>query len=176
MNVYERITARTVEGPTISEVLGPCLDSLYSSSDVQYPQIEIKGKQYRITRLVLQSKLERPIRKGYQANHHCDRPICIRPKHLYEGTQAENMQDVSQRGSKRQTITGEKNPSAKLNDDAIRVIRFLAAKGYTQKRLGNAHGVSEVLIGKIVNRKLWTHVLDIRPLLPPAVSEPFLPT
>lgn len=30
--------------------------------------------------------------------HRCDTPLCVRPDHLYEGTQTDNMADVSERG------------------------------------------------------------------------------
>lgn len=33
-----------------------------------------------------------------QLNHTCDRAICVRPSHLYDGTQADNMRDMSVRG------------------------------------------------------------------------------
>lgn len=33
-----------------------------------------------------------------QLNHHCDNALCVRPDHLYDGTQVENMQDMAERG------------------------------------------------------------------------------
>ena len=33
-----------------------------------------------------------------QVNHHCDTPLCVRPDHLYLGTQLENMRDRLARG------------------------------------------------------------------------------
>ena len=35
----------------------------------------------------------RPIREGLQINHLCNRPFCIQPAHLYEGTAQENSED-----------------------------------------------------------------------------------
>lgn len=34
------------------------------------------------------------IPSGTQVNHHCDNPRCVRPDHLYLGTQAENIRDM----------------------------------------------------------------------------------
>jgi len=39
--------------------------------------------------------------QGYTINHHCDRPACVNPLHLYKGTQAENNRDTRMRGRTR---------------------------------------------------------------------------
>lgn len=42
-----------------------------------------------------------PIPRGKQVLHHCDRPSCINPKHLYLGTPRENSHDKVMRGRAR---------------------------------------------------------------------------
>ena len=39
-----------------------------------------------------------PISEGMNICHVCDTPACVNPRHLYEGTQKENMNDASFRG------------------------------------------------------------------------------
>ena len=48
--------------------------------------------------------------------HTCDIPLCIRPKHLKEGTQADNIRDALQRGRMR-------NGNIKLNPEIWKGIR-----------------------------------------------------
>jgi len=43
-------------------------------------------------------RLHGPITKGLFVCHTCDRPKCGRPKHLWLGTQKENLQDASRKG------------------------------------------------------------------------------
>lgn len=39
-----------------------------------------------------------PVPKGRSVLHHCDNPACVRPEHLYLGSQADNMRDLRVRG------------------------------------------------------------------------------
>lgn len=39
-----------------------------------------------------------PIPEGLQINHRCDNRRCVRPSHLYAGTQRQNARDTSRRG------------------------------------------------------------------------------
>lgn len=55
--------------------------------------VSIKGKRFKVHRLALERKLDRPIRPGFLACHTCDWPPCINQDHLYEGTKKTNAQD-----------------------------------------------------------------------------------
>lgn len=51
--------------------------------------------------------------------HSCDRPACVNPVHLIEGTRGDNMQDMARRG----------RSSLKLREDVILEIQTLASSG-----------------------------------------------
>jgi HNH endonuclease len=38
------------------------------------------------------------IPRGMKILHRCDNPICVRPQHLFVGTQAENIKDMMNKG------------------------------------------------------------------------------
>lgn len=96
--------------------------------------------------------------------HHCDNTSCIRPEHIYAGTYSTNNQDAFDRKRKAPTKTvcnanGIKNINAKLTDKKIKKIRTLyKQENISQTDIGKLFGVSQVLIGLIVNNKIWKHV------------------
>lgn len=97
------------------------------------------------------------ISKGFQINHHCDNPLCVNPEHLYEGSQKENVEDISRRG--RWPIrTGESNNNSKLCEKSVREIREMS--GVSNRSLAAEYGVSSAMIGLIRNGKAWTHLND----------------
>jgi len=42
-----------------------------------------------------------PVPEGLFVCHHCDTPACCRPSHLFTGTQAENLADMTAKGRRR---------------------------------------------------------------------------
>ena len=62
--------------------------------------------------------------------HRCDNRRCVRPEHLFVGTNRDNMQDMARkhRGAGGST-PGEDNPRAKLTDDQVREIRERSRPG-----------------------------------------------
>jgi DNA-directed RNA polymerase specialized sigma subunit len=55
-------------------------------------------------------------------------------------------------------MRGSKNGFSKLNEQAVKVIKWFLKKGRTQKKISNIYGVSKSTIGMIARRKTWTHV------------------
>lgn len=63
-----------------------------------YAYVYIDRVQFRVPRLVLELKLNRPIKKRYFALHICDNPWCVEREHIYEGTAKNNTDDMMKRG------------------------------------------------------------------------------
>lgn len=60
-------------------------------------EIAWKGRPQYVHRVVWELT-HGPIPRGKQINHHCDNARCVRPEHLYLGTQDDNMKDAARRG------------------------------------------------------------------------------
>lgn len=84
------------------------------------------------------------------ACHTCDNPPCVNPDHLFAAPRAMNLHDMVMKGRAARSA---------LTDDDVRAIRRAYGPGLeTQHSLARRYGVSQVSIGKIVNRVTWRHV------------------
>ncbi len=97
-----------------------------------------------------------PTRKEYVC-HSCDNPSCVRPSHLFLGSQSENLRDCSRKGRTAKP-RGEKNGRARLTEGKVREVRQLAASGVTYKEISKRYGVHVETIGHVVRRITWKHV------------------
>ena len=101
-----------------------------------------------------------PIPNGLFVCHHCDNPKCVRPSHLFLGTNSDNIVDSVVKG--RWTDNrGEKHGMSKLVKDDVREIRRLYSLGVTQTVLAKAWEVDQSTISYIVNGKRWKHELEM---------------
>lgn len=97
------------------------------------------------------------IPEGMCILHKCDNPLCVNPKHLFLGTHADNMKDMSTKGRGGvQDQVGEKNHYAKLTWETVREIRRRYATGEEfQKDIAKDYNIERSLISMIVNYKVW---------------------
>lgn len=100
-----------------------------------------------------------PIPDGLCVLHRCDNPPCVRPDHLFLGTQAENMADMaSKKRSRGAGLRGSRNGLAKLTESDVVEIRRAVAGGTQQCVVAERLGVSRSIISNVVRRETWTHI------------------
>lgn len=92
---------------------------------------------------------------GLNVCHNCptgDNPSCVNPKHLFLGTQAQNIHDAIRKG--RFHAFGRQ----KLDAEQVRQIRALARQGLTHKAIGERFGIRRHSVCGIVNYRSWQHL------------------
>lgn len=88
--------------------------------------------------------------------HSCDNRNCVNPKHLFLGTQKDNMID---KVKKKRQAKGNKIRNSKLSKKDVQLIRKLYFDDRTYQRiLGEKFGVSQMQISNIVRNKHWKHI------------------
>ena len=92
-----------------------------------------------------------PIPDGQHILHRCDNPPCVRPDHLFVGTQADNVQDAMRKG-RRRILRGKECSWSKLSDEEIERIRSL--RGHmTQRRIAQEFGITQGHVSGIQRNK-----------------------
>jgi hypothetical protein len=102
---------------------------------------------------------------GLMVCHKCDNRMCVRPDHLFLGTNKDNMDDRKNKGLGR--VVGEKgelHTLAKLTDELVAWARLEYNRGRTGKEIAEELGISSATISRALKGITWSHV-------PGAISE-----
>jgi hypothetical protein len=83
--------------------------------------------------------------------HKCDNPSCVNPRHLFLGTQKDNMQDAVLKLRK----SGPHNGRTKLSWPQVDTIRVLFQMGWSTRRVAKLFGVNHKTIWQIRAGKTW---------------------
>ena len=97
-----------------------------------------------------------PIPEGFGVLHRCDVPSCVRPEHLFVGTQRDNMMDAFKKGRvvpwPSRNYRGEQNGKSLLTSSKVREIRVSPE---ACSSLARRFGVSPSTIRAVRSRQNW---------------------
>ncbi len=92
--------------------------------------------------------------------HKCDNPACVNPKHLFLGSQSDNMADMAKKGRRKGKLIGEKHPLALVSDEVALEIKKATLSGDAARKIANQFGVSINTVTNIRRGKSYPHLPD----------------
>lgn len=105
-----------------------------------YGQIGINGKPKHAHRVAYELATGKPIPEGLRVCHHCDNPPCVNPRHLFLGSDQDNMDDAARKGR-----------LGKLSKAAVREIKLMRGSGFALKQIAERFGVDVSMVSRIAN-------------------------
>ncbi len=118
-----------------------------------YGSIKHNGKMISTHRFAYEMA-NGPIPDGLCVLHRCDVRACIRPDHLFLGTNLDNSRDMFAKG-RAKPPKGDAHPTAKLTEAQVRSI---IADDRMQRQIADDLGVSKATVCLIKQGKTWRHI------------------
>ena len=112
-----------------------------------YGKITVNYKTHRTHRIAWQLMYGKIPAELYVL-HSCDNPLCVNPKHLFLGTNEENMRDMVEKSRQ----------SATLTPYQVLEIRKRRDKGESTASLATAFDVQQSAISKVSLGRRWKHI------------------
>lgn len=136
-----------------------CWDWTGARTAAGYGHFYIRGQHFYAHRLSFELNVG-SIAVGLVVCHRCDRPSCVRPDHLFLGTDKDNSDDKIRKGRlvMPPVRKGADHHSARLSADNVRSIRSSFACGESGRALASRFGVSASAVSAIVRGRTWSHV------------------
>jgi DNA-binding CsgD family transcriptional regulator len=145
--------------------IGPCWCWLGALAYNGYGFFRVNKKQRRAHVVSFEWHVG-PVPEGLSVLHHCDVRRCVRPDHLFTGTQKDNIQDAVSKG---RMATGKRSGMYTqdltiLTEDQVREIHALYENGMYQQEIADQIGISQTMVSHILLGKAWGHLgLAVKP-------------
>ena len=94
------------------------------------------------------------IPKGMFICHRCDNKLCVRPSHLFLGTQKDNMIDASEK-KRLGKAKGQTHGRSKLTEKQVKHIRI---DHRFHRIIALEYNINKDAVGKIKRKERWKHI------------------
>ena len=90
--------------------------------------------------------------------HTCDNPPCVNPKHLFIGSQKDNIADAHSKGRMRNGVSlGSAHGRSKLTEAQVSII---LKDNRTHEKIAKDYKVDRSTVSFIKQRRTWRHVRE----------------
>lgn len=131
-----------------------CMESTGGRKGKGYASVWYGGKHITAHRAAWM-EANGPIPDGMFVLHHCDNRKCVNPKHLFLGTNADNMADMCAKGRQ---ARWDRKSSTKLDPDKVCTLVTLVQVGNSRRSVAKLFGVTHSVVNDICNGKKWKGV------------------
>lgn len=100
-----------------------------------------------------------PIPEGYFVCHNCpdgDNRLCVNPRHLFLGTNQENLMDAFKKGRIKK---GAEHGMARFSEADVIDMRSLRRIGFTLQAIADQFKTGSGTVSRIVNKVRWKHIV-----------------
>lgn len=122
-----------------------------------YGRLSANGHTYRAHRVAYEVSVG-AVPDGMCICHKCDNRICVRPDHLFLGTDIDNIQDRNQKGRQ---CKGSGHHSTKLSEEDVIYIRTVYKPHHPKcgaSALARMYGVTHHAVLCVISGRSWSHV------------------
>lgn len=119
-----------------------------------YGQVSVGGKKMKAHRVSWELHWGM-VPDGLHVLHRCDVRNCVNPRHLFLGTNQDNIDDKMR---KNRGTSGILNGRSKLCDSDVHLIRLLLIQKETHKEIAKKFGVHQSIVSQINTGKAWVGV------------------
>lgn len=105
-------------------------------------RLSFDGRRQYAYRVAWELTNDRRIPDGMYACHSCDNPLCVRPAHIFLGTQFDNMRDAVAKGRFKKSRGKPGVPRPMVTDEQVYEARRMHASGdFTMRQIARSLGV-----------------------------------
>lgn len=125
--------------------------------DKTYGRVSLTRKSHERSHRFAWKLLYGSIPENLLVLHWCDKPLCVRPDHLFLGTYKDNSEDMYRKG---RGVVGDKSWCSKLTEENVLEIKKAHKNGtYSTSYFAAKFKVKKTTILDIIKEKTWRHVL-----------------